>query len=151
MKTIWKFDLLRAQAQTLKMPDGGQILSIQKQGEMLCLWALVDTAEPQIERILLCLGTGQSISTAWDCLPFLATVIDGEDVWHFFELLRRDGRKVVKKLKGGLTVYQVELVGGPADGRSSFCTHDTVVFNDEAGSHIYERLSDDRYHFTRTE
>jgi hypothetical protein len=45
-------------------------------------------------------------------------------------------------LSGGLHIYRVKLVGGPADGQTSIASHDTVwAFGEK-----YVRGADDRYY-----
>jgi hypothetical protein len=51
-------------------------------------------------------------------------------------------RKLLPKRIGGLKVYEVVLVGGPADGLKSICSHNTVYMQGEK----YVRGPDDRYY-----
>jgi hypothetical protein len=50
-------------------------------------------------------------------------------------------RTPYKKLGNGMTLYKVQLVGGPHDGVESLCTHDTVYH----GGERYTRDAEDRY------
>lgn len=51
-------------------------------------------------------------------------------------------REKVMTLSNGLHIYRVTLVGGPADGQTSICSHDTVwAFGEK-----YVRGADDRYY-----
>lgn len=56
-------------------------------------------------------------------------------------------RKLHLTLAGGLRVYKVQLVGGPADGQVSLSSHDLVVWNQGDESHYYRRGEDDRYYW----
>lgn len=60
-KTIWKFELEIADDQTIEMPVDSEILTVQTQNEIPCIWALVDpTAEKEIRHIKI-YGTGHDI------------------------------------------------------------------------------------------
>jgi hypothetical protein len=51
-------------------------------------------------------------------------------------------REKVITLAGGLPIYRVKLVGGPANGQTSIASHDTVwAFGEK-----YVRGADDRYY-----
>lgn len=47
--TIWKFPLEITDRQTVSMPGGAQILTVQTQNGTPCLWALVDEGESEKE------------------------------------------------------------------------------------------------------
>lgn len=83
MKTIHKYPLNLDTEQTLTMPAAAEILSVQDQGGVLCIWALVDTDRLPEERRFRVYGTGHAIAN----FPhkYLATVIQGSFVWHVFE------------------------------------------------------------------
>lgn len=91
MKTVWKYKIDMTHLQTLQMPEGAQVLSLQKQGSRseddMFLWCLVNTDRPMRERTFVLVGTGESI----DDLPgaeYVATMqfIRGVYVYHLFEL-----------------------------------------------------------------
>jgi hypothetical protein len=86
--TVWKYPLRITDTQPVNMPEGAQILSVQFQGEALCLWALVDTHKPQTQRIIRIIGTGNPI-VEYGTAPviFIGTVqqFGGQLVWHVFE------------------------------------------------------------------
>lgn len=50
-KTIWKFELETTGNQTLKMPIGAEILSVQTQFDKPCLWALVEPNAEKEDRV----------------------------------------------------------------------------------------------------
>lgn len=59
MKTIHKFPLKIDGAQSVSIPDGAKLLTIQvKAGIGPFLWALVDTDKPYVDRIIIIRGTG---------------------------------------------------------------------------------------------
>ena len=72
------------------MPHGGQILTAQVQdqyqGEVLCLWALVDPESPYVSaRQIMVIGTGSPVEST--SLVYISTVqmSGGALVWHIFE------------------------------------------------------------------
>ena len=81
---IWKFPLVIADRQIVKMPVASQILSAQMQGDTLCLWALVDPAAPVADRLIEILGTGNPAPEEYR--RYISTVQMGPLVWHVFEL-----------------------------------------------------------------
>lgn len=87
-KTIWKFPLEIAGAQGIEMPKGAEILCVQFQKTILCLWAIVDpSAENEIRGFEIC-GTGRAPQHDFDRLSYVSTfqTMDGEFVWHLFEI-----------------------------------------------------------------
>lgn len=85
MKTIWKFPLELTDLQSIEMPQGSEILSVQMQRETLCLWAL---AEPSLKReihIIEIAGTGNPLPDAKRRFIGTAQMKGGTFVWHIFE------------------------------------------------------------------
>lgn len=96
MKTaIWKFPLEVTGSQKILMPVGSQILSVQFQGEQLCLWALcqpVDSGATKRLKTITIAGTGNPVPDGQ--MRFIDTVqqkvlgsIGATYVWHIFEVL----------------------------------------------------------------
>lgn len=83
MKTIWKFTA----TEIVDMPEGAEILTVQMQGEDICLWAKVDpTTGSWTKRRFLCLGTGHEIPD--ENLKYIGTIQTVDRfVWHIFERL----------------------------------------------------------------
>ena len=82
---IWKYQLRLTGQQSLIMPKGAEFLSVQMQGEILCLWALVDEYRGDTETTLITLyGTGHRVPR--DPGEHIATVQcdDGSLVFHVF-------------------------------------------------------------------
>lgn len=83
--TIWKFELKKERTQLVKMPEKSEIMDIQIQNGKLVMWALVDTASRENEVKINMYGTGWNIhNSATIKDEYLATIQDGEFVWHFF-------------------------------------------------------------------
>lgn len=60
-KKIYKYPLEVADINRIKMPVDAEILTIQVQGDVPCLWALVDPTQPEKEYIIEMYGTGHPI------------------------------------------------------------------------------------------
>jgi hypothetical protein len=70
----------------VSMPPGAEILSVQIQGRVPTIWALVDPARSTHEvRHFRVLGTGEHVATHPG--KWLATLQDGCLVWHVFEVM----------------------------------------------------------------
>lgn len=82
MKTIWKFPITLGETK-VSMPEHAYILSIQYQGQELCLWAIVDTKAPETIRTFEVYETGHEIDI--NKVGWLATVQRPPFVWHVFE------------------------------------------------------------------
>lgn len=76
--------------QTVMMPRGAQILTVQAQRERPCLWALVDTDNEPEERYFRMAGTGHPFSSKDKLLRFIGTfqIMQGGLVFHVFEIER---------------------------------------------------------------
>ena len=87
MKTIYKYPLSITDVQTIWMPSGAKILSVQEQRDTLCLWAAVDRDNIEAPRTILIVGTGNPMP--YTCNDFIGTVQTngGALVWHVFERL----------------------------------------------------------------
>lgn len=90
MKTIWKWPLGTPAYPVqdrfcLVMPRNAMILCIQMQGELPCLWAIVDDEQPKEERTFRTYGTGHNITKSG--LKYLGTyqIMEGSLVFHLFE------------------------------------------------------------------
>jgi hypothetical protein len=84
-QTIWKYPLEITDIQTLMMPEGAEILSAQMQGDVLCLWALVNQDAPKQRREIEVLGTGNPAPEAKRRYISTVQMRGGTLVWHIFE------------------------------------------------------------------
>ena len=86
MQAVWKFPLeITRHVQSVQMPGGSQVLTVQMQGDVPTLWALTFEGAPNIERRFRVAGTGWDLPA--EQLRFIATIQDGGFVWHFFEVI----------------------------------------------------------------
>lgn len=83
---IWKWTLGIGEAQTIKMPQGAQILDVQMQGERPQLWALCDESKPKEDRRFVIYGTGDPIIERLGRYIATFQLFGGTLVFHAFEL-----------------------------------------------------------------
>lgn len=91
---IWKFSLNVVDRQSVTMPAGSEILTVQDQYDGLQLWAIV--ANPNAERELRTIeivGTGNpmnDVNAEGFSRQYISTVQTrgGRLVWHIFELIQ---------------------------------------------------------------
>jgi len=84
MNYIWKYTL-KAMHTTLAIPKGGNILSVQFQGNEIVMWVLVDPVMEKVNRNIIMFWTGEIISDT-EGLDYLGTV-QTDLVYHVFELV----------------------------------------------------------------
>ena len=60
-KQIWKYELKIKDTQSIEMPKGSEILTVQTQQGIPCLWALVDPESESEIRTIELFGTGHPI------------------------------------------------------------------------------------------
>lgn len=85
---IYKYPL-KLGATTLTMPLVADILCVQIQNHLICLWAEVaDPDGPSKSREFVVLGTGHDIpERAGTSRMYIGTVQHNEFVWHVFEVV----------------------------------------------------------------
>jgi len=86
-KTIWKYPITTNDCIGLDLPVGAEILDIQIQNDMPCIWALVDPEAIKVNRTFYIYGTGHVIE--YSCSKeYIGTyqLFGGELVFHVFEL-----------------------------------------------------------------
>lgn len=83
--TVWKFPLEITDVQDIAMPAGAQILTAAEQRGVLCLWAIVDPARPNLLMRVTIVGTGHT-APGEDEADYIGTVLTsgGDLVWHVF-------------------------------------------------------------------
>jgi len=89
MKTVYKYPFNFDDIIKLKLPYGSEILTVQEQNGVLCLWALVDDEVSESEfktYTLRMVGTDHPIE--YDNSRYINTVqtAGGKLVWHFFDI-----------------------------------------------------------------
>ena len=89
-KVIWKFEFTIDDNISMKMPEGTEILSVQIQKGIPCIWALVDPLAKKTERQFQLYGTGHEMEFNENFEKFIGTfqMINGNVVFHLFERLK---------------------------------------------------------------
>jgi hypothetical protein len=87
MKKIFKYSFgTSSNLQTITMPEGAEILSVQIQRGAVCVWVVVPNVEKAlVERHFAIFGTGQPINPDLK-LCYVGTFQEGDFVWHVFEI-----------------------------------------------------------------
>lgn len=85
MKTIYKYPILLEEKQIISMPINAEILTVQIQNNVPCLWALVDNKLPLSDVTVIVYSTGAEIDQSQN-LKYCSTlqVFDGAMVFHVF-------------------------------------------------------------------
>lgn len=84
---IWKFEIGAAPC-AVEMPKGAQILTVQNQNDLVCIWALVNPGNAKELRYFEIYGTGHNIFTKNNTeLRYINTyqLDEGTIVFHLFE------------------------------------------------------------------
>jgi hypothetical protein len=82
---VWKYELnLFGRLTTLELPAGAVITHFAVQGRRPCIWAHVnpDSSETEVRGFQI-FGTGHPIPPG---AKHVGTVLDGDFVWHAFEV-----------------------------------------------------------------
>lgn len=85
---IWKWTLAVTDKQTLQMPAGAKLLTVQMQGEAPQLWALCDETAPKMPRLIAIHGTGNPMPDEWPG-EYVGTfqIHGGALVFHVFDAI----------------------------------------------------------------
>jgi hypothetical protein len=90
-KRIYKYQLSIADIQSISMPEGAEILTVQVQRDIPCLWALVNPERTNTERRIETFGTGLPVRSDMGVeRKYVGTyqVHSGDLVFHVFERLQ---------------------------------------------------------------
>jgi hypothetical protein len=90
MKKIYKYKLETTDVQQIEMPQGAQVLCVQTQDEIPCIWAIVDPNAALKSRTFEIYGTGHDFpKNEWpDRRRYVGTyqLRKGALVFHCFEI-----------------------------------------------------------------
>ncbi len=82
-QTIHKTVLDLTERQQIMVPILAEMLSVQRQGDSLCLWYRCDPNAQKEARSIAIVGTGQPAPLLHEA-EHIGTVQDGAFVWHVF-------------------------------------------------------------------
>ena len=87
MKTIWKFELTPNRIQSVPLPTGAQILTVQTKGDNApLLWALVDPEMPTQDRYLGIYTTNTAVPDDPGQYVGSFLLYEGSLEFHLFEM-----------------------------------------------------------------
>jgi hypothetical protein len=85
---IWRFELSEKGNQTIELPLDYQILTVQTQYGVPCMWVLVDLNKPKEKEIFEIYGTGHEIHYDMGISrEYIGTWQESSEnlVWHLFK------------------------------------------------------------------
>lgn len=86
-KSIWKYVLVAETVNTIEVPLGAELLSVETQGDNIVVYALVNTNEASTQTIeIRTYGTGHEIDVNITDYKFLGTakLYNGSLMFHVF-------------------------------------------------------------------
>lgn len=88
MKRIFKYQVETKDLQIVEMPKGAEILCVQLQHNIPCIWALVDENREKENRYIETFGTGHYIDNV-NNRKYISTIQchSGQLILHYFERL----------------------------------------------------------------
>ena len=88
MSAVWKFGLALEDLQTVVMPAGAELLTVQTQHGVPQLWARVQPGRPKESRQIATFGTGHDMGD--QPMKYLGSyqLSGGDLVFHVFEVLQ---------------------------------------------------------------
>lgn len=86
MRTIWRFDLMIEDEQTIEMPAGAEIIRMAPDRSVM--WAIVDPEQPTQKRTYHTYGTGHEMPDRPGKYVGTYEVAGGSYVFHVFEVTR---------------------------------------------------------------
>ena len=86
-KVIWKFPLVIEDVQIIELPRNYEILTIQVQNGIACLWAMVSPEVTKEKIIIEIIGTGNLVAVAERQYIGTFQLFEGQLVWHVFKRL----------------------------------------------------------------
>jgi hypothetical protein len=84
MRTIWKYPIIAPGRVSHEIPGDVEILTVQAQGGVPCVWALVDPNAPKRRRYFWVYATGDSIPGGQLLYVGTFQLSDGRLVYHVF-------------------------------------------------------------------
>jgi hypothetical protein len=82
---IFKYPLAVSEYQSIQMPRGAQVLSLQVQGRGPQMWALVEENQPLTDRGFITVGTGHVVPSHAGRFVGTYQIQGGALVFHVFE------------------------------------------------------------------
>ena len=86
MKKIFKYQLETTSVQEIEMPEAAEVLTVQIQNEVPCIWVLVEPNSAVIKRTFEIFGTGYDVPENVN-RKYIGTYQHYRGVFHCFEIL----------------------------------------------------------------
>jgi len=86
MKTVWKFPLRPTGVQRISMPRDSTILTVQRQGQFLSLWALVETDKEPVDRLFIIAMSGKPLPDEVERYIGTFQIPEQNFIGHVFEV-----------------------------------------------------------------
>ena len=89
MKVIWKYEITENSKISIEMPKDAEILDVQVQDSVPCIWALVEPKAEPISRMFEIFGTGHTMQDVPYKRKYIGTFqLSGDRlVYHLFEIV----------------------------------------------------------------
>lgn len=87
MKKVFKYKLQTKDIQEIEMPELSEVLCVQIQNNVPCIWVKVDTKNELKKRFFLVVGTGNPVPDNPSNYIGTYQLLDGDLVYHVFELI----------------------------------------------------------------
>ena len=85
MRVIYKYQLDVIDRQDIQLHQDCDILSVQLQDGVPCMWVMIDQSQPVMRVTIRCLGTGHNNYENHQFLKYIATIqMPSAAVWHWF-------------------------------------------------------------------
>lgn len=95
MKTVYKYPLEITDEQAVLLPSDYKVLTVQSQGDQLCLWAEVDTMTKLVRRAVRVIGTGNPLPDDNGVYSYVGTAqmqrVGKTFVWHVYMFYLGEG------------------------------------------------------------
>lgn len=88
MMQVWKYELRIEDFQTIGIPHGYTLLSVQVQDGTPCLWAKVHPGHDKVPVQIRIAGTGHDLMDSGDTMRYIDTfqMHGGAPIFHVFEI-----------------------------------------------------------------
>lgn len=87
-RKIFKYQIPKLECEygwiTIEMPEDAEVISVQTQNGIGCIWAIVNEYNPGENKLFYVAGTGQELPLIED-LKFIGTFQQSNFAWHLFE------------------------------------------------------------------
>jgi len=87
IKRIFKYPFKVEDFVAIEMPKKAHVLTVQAQGDVPCIWAVVNSDEEIETRCFRCYGTGQVLDIDITSSRYIGTfqLLSGQFIGHLFE------------------------------------------------------------------